>query len=253
MKLAAIAFMVSAIVAIIVVPVGAGNTAEIKVSLPASFKEPYNELVAAFEKSTGHNIVTTWSGTVETPKRIAAGEVFDLVIIWEPTINELIKQGKLVADSRTTLAKSGIGIAVRVGTPKIDISSGESIRKALLAAKSIGYATGPSGTYLLGLFQKWGIADQLESKLVQAQPGQPVGDLLERGDADVGFQQVSELVSMKGIDFLGPLPPDIQEISVLMAALHKAAPAPDAAKALVKFLTSPEAAPAIKKIGMEPG
>jgi molybdate transport system substrate-binding protein len=231
----------------------AASAAEIKVSLPASFKEPYEHLVPIYETENGHKVVTTWMGTVETPKRIAAGEVFDVVIIWAPTMNEIVKTGKLAADSRVAIAKSGIGVAIRKGAPKIDISSGDSVKAALLAAKSIGYSTGPSGNYLIGLFQKWGIADQLKPKLVQSRPGQFVGDLLARGEADMGFQQVSELNKFPGIDFVGPLPNDIQEISVLEGALHREAPQSAAGRGLLKLLTSPRAVVPIKEHGMEPG
>jgi molybdate transport system substrate-binding protein len=228
------------------------NAAEIKVMSTPAYKEVYGELIPAFEKSSGDKVVTVFAGTADMMKRIGGGEIVDLVILPAAMIADLTRQGKLVAGS-TALAKSGIGIAARAGAPKIDISSGEALKKTLLAAKSIGVSSGPSGVYLAGLFQRWGIADQIKPKLVQVPSGMAVGDVVARGDAEVGFQQVSELLPIKGIDFVGPLPADIQEMTVFSAGLHTAAGAPDAAKALVKFLAAPEAAAAIKKAGMQPG
>ena len=229
------------------------DAAEIKVMCTPAFKEAYSELAPAFERSSGQKLVTIWAGTGEIMKRIGGGETVDLVILPAAMIEDLTKQGRLVAGSSTALAKSGVGIAVRAGAPKIDISSGEALKRGLLAAKSIAYSSGPSGVYLAGVFQKWGIADQIKSKITQVPGGTPVGDVVARGEAEIGFQQVSELLPIKGIDFLGPLPADIQETTVFAAGLHTAASGPDAAKALVRYLTAPDAAAAIKKAGMQAG
>jgi molybdate transport system substrate-binding protein len=137
--------------------------------------------------------------------------------------------------------------------PKPDISSGEAVKNAVLAARRVAYSSGPSGFYLVDLFRTMGIAGQIKDKVKQPPSGAQVSDLLARDEADLGFQQVSELQHRKGIDYLGPLPADIQHTTVFSAGLHAAATAPEAAKALVKFLTAPEAGPAIRKIGMEPG
>jgi molybdate transport system substrate-binding protein len=142
---------------------------------------------------------------------------------------------------------------VRAGSPKPDISSGDALKRALLAAKSIGYSSGPSGVYMEGLFQRMGIADEIKPKLKQTQPGNPVGEVIARGEAEIGFQQVSELLPVAGIDFIGPLPPDVQHTTVFSGGIHTGAKQPDAAKALVKFITAPAAASVIKKKGMEPG
>jgi molybdate transport system substrate-binding protein len=231
---------------------GSANAAEIKVMCTPAFKEAYGELAPSFEKSSGHKLVTIWAGTGDMMKRIGGGETVDLVIMPATMIEDLTKQGRLVAGS-TAVAKSGIGVAVRASAPKIDISSGAALERALLAAKSIAYSSGPSGVYLAGLLQKWGIAEQIKSRITQVPGGMAVGEVVARGEAEIGFQQVSELLPIKGIEFLGPLPADVQEMTVFSAALHTAAGTPDAAKALVKFLTAPEAAPAIKKAGMQPG
>ena len=170
-----------------------------------------------------------------------------------PALDGLIKQGKIVAGSRVDLVKSGVGVAVRAGAPRPDISSGEALKRTLLAAKSVGYSQGPSGVYIEGLFQRLGIADALKPKSKQTQPGNPVGVLIARGEAEIGFQQISELLPIAGIDYLGPLPPDIQHVTVFAAGLHAGAKEAEAAKALVKFLTAPAAVPVIKKHGLEPG
>ena len=178
--------------------------------------------------------------------------VFDLVLLPAAQIEDLLKQGKLVAGSRVDIAKSGVGVAIRAGAPKIDIGSAEGLKKALLAAKSIAYSAGPSGIHIAGLIQKWGIADQLRAKIVISPADTPVGIVVARGGAEIGFQQVSELLHVKGIDYLGPLPADIQETTVFAAALHKDARSPDAALALINFLCAPAAAPVIRNAGMDP-
>ena len=142
---------------------------------------------------------------------------------------------------------------MRTGLSKPDIASAEAVKRAVLAANSVAYSSGPSGFYVADLFKKMGISDQIQHKVRQPRSGVQVGELVARGEADLGFQQISELLHVKGIDYLGPLPPEIQHITVYSTGLHTAAPAPEAAKALVKFLTAPGATPAIKKIGMEPG
>lgn len=217
------------------------------------FREAYTELLPGFEKTTGNKVTTNWGGVTEVAKRVADGETADIVILPIAQIDDLIARGKLVKASRVVVAKSGVGVAVRKGMPKIDISSGEALRKALLAAKSIAYSTGPSGAHMADLIRKWGIAGQLKGKIIISPADTPVGIVVARGGADIGFQQVSELVHVQGIDDLGPLPADIQETTVFAAALHKHARSPDAARALIKFLSAPAAAAVIKNAGMDPG
>jgi molybdate transport system substrate-binding protein len=231
----------------------AADAAEIKVMASAAIKEAYNQLAPQFEKASEHKVATTWAGTADMMKRLGGGEVFDLVIMAAPSLEDLTKQGKIVPGSRVDVVKSGVGVAVRSGLPKPDISSGEAVKRAMLAAKSIAYSTGPSGVYIAGLFQRMGIADEIKSKVKIAPSGMPVGDIIARGEADIGFQQVSELLPVAGIDYIGPLPPDIQQITVFSAGIHTGATQAEAAKSLVKFLTSPQAVPTIKKTGLEPG
>jgi molybdate transport system substrate-binding protein len=235
------------------VAIGIAGAAEIKVIGSPGTREPYTLLVPDFEKATGHKVVTTWGGVTEVARRVADGETADLVMLPAAQIDDLIRLGKLMTDSRIDVATSGIGVAVRAGAPKIEIGSSEGIKKALLGAKTIAYSAGPSGIHIARVIERWGLADRLRAKIVPPQPNTPIGEMVARGDADIGFQQVSELLPVKGIDYLGPLPADIQEITTFSAAVHKAAAAPDAARALLKYLTAPAAAPIIRKTGMEPG
>jgi molybdate transport system substrate-binding protein len=229
------------------------SAAEIKVLASGATKEVVDEILPAFEKSSGHKVVIAFTGTANIKKRIAAGEVYDLVIVGGPVIDAFIQQGTIAKGSRTDLMKSGVGVAVRAGAPKPDIGSGESLKKALLAAKSIGYSSGPSGDYVLSLVGRMGIADQVKSKMRQVPSGQRIGTMIESGEAEIGFQQVSELIHEKGIDYVGPLSPDVQKITVFSAGLHSGAKEPEAAKDLVKTLTAPASAIVIRAHGMEPG
>lgn len=222
---------------------------ELKVMLSAAFKEAYLELVPGFERTTGNKVENLWVPSVQMLSRLKGGEIVDLVILSAGSLDELIKAG--IVASRFDLAKSGVGVAVKAGTPRPDISSGEAVKRAVLAAKFIAYSTGPSGSYLAGLFQRMGIADEIKSKVRQVQ-GEPAGGVVARGEAEIGFQQMSELLPVPGIDIVGPLPPDIQQITVFSAGLHVAAKQPDAARALVTHLTAPAAAAVIRAKGMEP-
>ena len=228
------------------------GAAEIKVMASAAFREAYLELVPEFERTTGHKVVTIWVPSVQMMSRLKGGETVDLMIMSAAALDELVKLGLVAPGNRFDLAKSGVGVAVRAGAPKPDISSGEALKRAVLAAKSIVYSTGPSGIYLAGLFQRMGITDALKPKIRQVQ-GEPAGAVVARGEAEIGFQQVSELLPVAGIDLVGPLPADVQQITTFSAGLHVGAKEPDAARALVKFLTAPAAAPVIRKKGMEPG
>jgi molybdate transport system substrate-binding protein len=236
-----------------IVVTNAALAADIAVLSSGAVKEAYEELAPQFEKSAGHRIVTTWAGTADIKKKIAAGEVFDLVIIAAPEVDAFIKDGKFAAGSRVDLMKSGVGVAVRAGAAKPDLSMVEALKATLLAAKSIGVSTGPSGVYISGLFENMGIAGQLKDRIKQPPSGVAIGSLLAKGEVEIGFQQVSELIHYPGISYVGPLPAAVQQITVFSSGIPSAAKQTDAAKALVKFLTAPAAAPVIKKHGMEPG
>jgi len=230
----------------------AAGAAEINVLSTQATQEAYLELAAQFEKATGHKVKTDFTGTLNVQKRLASGESFDMIIMAAPAIDEQIKLGKAVAGSRVDLAKSGTGVAVRKGAPKPDIGSVEAFRKTLLSVKSIGYSTGPSGVYMLSVFDKLGVTDQVKGKLKQTPSGVFVGNLIANGETEIGFQQISELVHFAGIDYVGPLPGELQRMTVFSAGIHAGAKQPDAAKALVKFLTAPAAAGVIRKHGLEP-
>jgi len=225
---------------------------DIKVMSSYAFREAYLELVPQFEAASGHKVTTLWAPSTEMMQRLTGGETVDLVVMAARSIDELIALGTIAPDSRVDLARSGVGVAVRAGAPKPDISSAEALKRALLAARSIACSTGPSGVYLVGLFQRMGIGDALKAKLRQVH-GEPIGKVVARGDAEIGFQQVCELLPVAGIDLIGPLPADIQEVTAFSAGLHAQAKEPTAARALVAFLTAPAAAPIIRKTGMEPG
>jgi molybdate transport system substrate-binding protein len=225
--------------------------AEIKVLLSAAFKEAYIELVPQFERATGHKVETLWAPSAEIMKRMKEGEIVDLVIVSAPSIDELKGLGIVASNGRADLATCGVGVAVKAGAPKPDISSGEAVKRAVLAARAIVYSHGPSGVYLAGLFERMGIADAIKPKVMRVQ-GEPGGAVVARGEAEIGFQQVCELLPVPGVDLVGPLPPDIQEITTFSSGVHAKAKAPEAARALVEFLIAPAAAPVIKAKGMNP-
>jgi molybdate transport system substrate-binding protein len=229
------------------------NAADIKVISTQATEETYNELVPQFEKASGHKVSTVFNGTLNVNKRLAAGESYDLIIMSANSIDEHLKSGKIIAGSRVDLAKSGVGVAVKAGAAKPDIGSVDALKRTLAAAKSIGYSTGPSGVYLVSLLQKLGIADAVKPKLKQTPSGVFVGTLVANGDTEIGFQQVSELIHFKGVDFVGPLPAEVQLFTTFATGIQSGAKETEAAKALVKFLTSPAAAAVFKKNGMEPG
>jgi molybdate transport system substrate-binding protein len=226
------------------------QAAEIKVMASAAIHDAYVELIPAFERATDNKVTTEWVPTAEMMTRLKGGEIVDVVIMAVNGMDELNELGK-VGNGRA-VASSGIGVAVQAGAPKPDISSVDTFKRTMLAAKSIAMSTGPSGVYLAGLFRRLGIADAIKDKVKQLQ-GVPIGEVVARGDAEIGFQQVSELLPIKGITYIGPLPTFIQNITVFTAAVHTGATATDGAKALIKFLTTPQAGEAFKKTGMEPG
>jgi molybdate transport system substrate-binding protein len=228
----------------------AAGAAEIKLIASNAVREPYGELLPLFASSTGHKVTASWGGTVDIVRRVESGEIADIVIVPAARIDDLVAKGRLA--SRTDLVRSGVGVAARAGLPRPDISSLEALRRTLLAAKSIVLSSGPSSLYMPVLFQKMGIADEVKPKIVQIAPGLGVGDKLARGEGEIGFTQMSELMSVKGIEYLGPLPAEVQFVTVFSAGLHASAPAPDAARALLKFLAGPEAMPVLKSHGMEP-
>jgi molybdate transport system substrate-binding protein len=225
---------------------------EIRMLAAGAVKEAFLELVPQFESTSGNKVAATWTGSADIKKRIGAGEVFDLVIVSAPDIDAFVKDGKMMPGSRVDIASSGVGMAVKAGSPRPDISSGEAVKKALLSARADAYSTGASGVYVQRLFDRLGIADQMKDRSKQTSPGVRVAQYLASGEADLGFQQVSELVHETGIDFLGPLPADIQNVTVYSSGIPSGSNASEPAKALQVFLSAPAAAPVIRKNGMDP-
>jgi molybdate transport system substrate-binding protein len=230
---------------------------EIKLLASAGLKAAYLELLPRFERETGHKVAAEWSSSTVIRTRIEAGEKADIVIVasvlGHSLAEELTNQGKLLAESQMVFAKSGVGVAVRAGATERDISSVDALKTSLLEAKTIAYSAGASGVYIVSMLQKLGIYDQVKSKAVAVKPSEPVGEVVARGDAEIGFHQVSELLPVKGIRYLGPLPAEIQNITVYSGGIHSGTKVEAAAKALVAFLRTPPARQSLGKHGLEPG
>ena len=210
------------------------------------------ELGDAYEREAGQPVAIVSVGGVDAACRVADGEAFDFVVLAADAIEQLAAGGRVAPRSRTDLARSAVAIAVAADAMRPDVSTESAIRDAVLRARSIGYSTGPSGVHLVRLFDRWGIADAIAPRIVQAPPGIPVGTLVARGDVELGFQQLSELMHLPGIDVIGLLPAEIQVETVFSAAVCTASNCPAAAKAWLSFLASPEADAAKRRHGMEP-
>lgn len=230
---------------------------EITVVTSGAFAPAYRELVPNIERTTHHKLVTAFGPSMGTahdavPQRLARGETIDVVIMAAPALAALIEQGKVRPGSLVELAQSAIGMAIKTGAPVPDISTIDALKRTLLAAKSIACSSSASGVYLsTELFLKLGIAGQIRTK-TQRIESEPVGEAVARGDAEIGFQQMSELLPVKGIAIVGPLPPGAQRVTVFAAGIPTASKHPEEARALIEFLASPAAAPAIRKSGLEP-
>src|SRR5215470_5061243 len=210
------------------------------------------DLVPAFERASGTKPQITWGSTNGLIKELDGGAAADLVILTAEAIDDLIKRGKVVAGSRVDLARSGIGIAVRKGARKPDIASPDALKRALLAAKSVAHSkTGMSGVYFPTVLERLGIADEMKGKIVMPDPGTPVGEVVAKGEAELGVQQVSELLPVAGIEVVGPLPSTLQKITTFSAGVLSGAKEPDTAAALVKFLAARAPALLASK-GLEP-
>ena len=210
------------------------------------------ELTAAFAQRSGCTVDIQAVGGVDAAKRVRAGEAFDVVMLAADAIERLAASGHLARGSRVDLFRSPVALAVRSGAPRPDISCEAAVKQALLAARSVGYSTGPSGAHLAQLLQRWGIAGDLAGRTVQAPPGVPVGALVSRGDVEIGWQQLSELMSVPGITVLGSLPAGARFITTFSAALGVGCTQPQAVHELLAFITAPEAAATVRSHGMEP-
>lgn len=210
------------------------------------------ELTAAYTARSGIRVQVTSVGGVDAARRVMADEVFDVVVLASDAIDKLAAADKLLPGTRADLVHSGVAVAVRAGAPLPDISTEAALREAVLAARTLSYSTGPSGVALARLFEEWGIAGQLQDRIVTPPPGVPVGTLVAGGEVELGFQQLSELLHVEGIQLLGAMPPDVQITTTFSAAVCATARQPDAARQLIAFLASPEAAEAKRRQGMDP-
>jgi len=211
------------------------------------------ELIPEFERTSGKKLAITWASTAMLLDQIGQGASGDLTVLTAEAIDGLIAQGKLAAGSRVDLARSAIGIAVRKGARKPDIGSTQALREALLAAKSISYSrTGISGIYFPTVLERLGIADEMKGKIVIPDTGVMVGDVVVKGDAELGIQQISELMPVAGIEIVGPLPPELQKMTVFSAGLFAGSQEAEAAGALLRALAAPAAHPLYRAKGMEP-
>jgi molybdate transport system substrate-binding protein len=240
---------------------GRASAADVRVMVSAGFYGVYSELGPAFERISGHHLVTTRGPSMgdspeAIPARLARGEAADVVILDGSAADELAKRDLVRADSKIELARSLIGMVVRAGAGKPDIGSIDALRHTLLAARSIAYSDSGSGTYLATtLFPKLGIAEQIagKSQKVRGPPsGEAVASVVARGEAEIGFQQVSELIHVAGVSFVGTLPAEVQPGFSFAGAITRNVEQPEAAGALLRFLASAEAAPVISKAGLMP-
>ena len=216
-------------------------------------KQLLGDLIAQYRRQSPDQEVELISvGGVDAAKRVQAGEAFDIVALASNAVDKLIAEGHVLAGSRVDLVHSGVAVAVQAGARQPDISNEEALKAAVLAARTLGYSTGPSGVQLAKLFERWGIAEQIADRIVTAPPGVPVGALVAQGAVELGFQQLSELMNLEGITLLGPLPPEVQITTTFSAGIASASTQPDAARALIAFLASPATAEAKRRNGMDP-
>jgi molybdate transport system substrate-binding protein len=227
-------------------------TAPLRILSSMATKELLAGLTARFDGLGAQKAQAESIGGVDVLKRVEAGEEVDVVVLAANAIDKLIDQRRLLAGSRVDLVRSGIAIAVKAGAPVPDVSSEEAVKQAVLAARTVGFSTGPSGVYIGQLFERWGITQQLGDRVVCASPGVPVGQLIAEGKVELGFQQLSELMHIGGITVLGPLPPAIQQLTTFSAGISATSAQPEAVKALLAFMSSPAVDDIKRANGMEP-
>lgn len=233
------------------------RAAEIQVVTSGAFSAAFLQLAPEYERAVHDKLVTGFGPSMGTthnaiPVRLARGEAIDVVIMAAPALDTLIEQGRVRSGSRVDLVESGIAMAVRAGAPRPDISTTDALKRTLLAARSIGYSDSASGVYLsTELFPKLQITEEIRSKARRIEAN-PVGGFVANGEIEIGFQQLSELLPVKGIDIVGPLPPGAQRITVFAAGIPVTSKQPEAAKALIRWLSSSQAWPIMRKTGLEP-
>jgi molybdate transport system substrate-binding protein len=227
------------------------QAAEITVRAGMGVVSSVRDLAPVFEKMTGHKVNVVFDPTPVMNQKINAGEPADIAAVQPTQVDELIKQGKMVAGTHTNFAQAGVGVAVKAGAPKPDISTVEAFKAAMLAAKSIGYSRGGSGTIAAQVMVKLGIADALKAR-TQLIDGRPVAADVAKGDVEIGLQQINVIIPVEGADYVGPLPKELQDTVKFAGGVLTVAKEPEVAKAFLKFIASPEAAPLIRKSAMEP-
>ena len=205
-------------------------------------REVLAELASMYQRISSKLVTSEAAGGVDVAKRVQAGEAMDVVVLAGDAIDKLIAEGKVLPGSRVDIVKSGVAVAVRAGAPRPVIDGEEAVKRAVLAAKTLSYSTGPSGVYLEKTFERWGILNDIRSRIVVPPPGIPVASLVADGRAELGFQQLSELMNRPGVEVIGPLPPAIQSLTVFSGGIAAACSQPEAARALLAYLASPAAA-----------
>jgi molybdate transport system substrate-binding protein len=227
-------------------------TAALKGISSMATRQILGELSAAYERRSGCAAVIESVGGVDAARRVQAGEPFDVVFLASDAIDKLIAGGRVVAGSKVDLFDSGVAVAVRAGAPRPEIGTEDALRRAVLAAPSIGYSTGPSGVALMRLFERWGIAAEIQGRVVQAPPGVPVGSLAAKGEVALAFQQLSELMHLEGIDVIGPLPAAVQITTTFSGGVCAGSSRQDDVRLMLDYMASPQAADAKRRHGMEP-
>jgi len=249
--------LVGFVAALALLAAASARAEDLIVMTSGAFRAAYLQLLPEFERTARVKVVTIGgasmgSGPNTIPSRLERGEPADVVILADSALDELARRGRIIPDSRVELVRSSIGMVVRAGAPKPDIGSVEALKRTLLNARSIAYSSSASGVYLsTDLFRRLGIADQLEGKTRKIEE-EPVAAVVARGEAEIGFQQVSELLPVPGVDYVGPLPPGAQRVTVFSAGIVAGARHPEAARALIRFFLAPASAPVIRRTGLEP-
>jgi len=225
---------------------------EVRLVASNAVKEVVQELAPEFEAKTGHRLIATWGGTPDVIRAAEEGQAFDLVIISLAAVTDLERRGKVEPGAHREFVASAIGAAAAPSGPRFDVSTSASLKQALLAAKSVVLSSGPSSTHLLSLIESLGVHEMVTPKLLRLVPGKSVGEALAQGRGELGFTQVSELLSVQGITYLGPLGPEVQRLTVFTFGMRPGGAETKGSKALVGFLTSPEVASRIRHSGLEP-
>jgi molybdate transport system substrate-binding protein len=254
MRRAAAIAIATGLLVIAFVGAGTAHAAEIKMLVSNAMKTTMEELAPQFEKASEHKLAITFGAASELKIEIEKGAVFDVAILTPAVIDALVKEGKLSAAGGTEIARAGFGIAARMGAPRPDIGTVEAFRRALLDAKSIAYVEAGAGSpYFKGLLERLGIADQIKPKLKPQPTSNPAAKAVANGEAEIGITAISEILPYAGAEVVGPLPPEIQFYSISAAAVAATTKEPEAAKALITFLTAPSAIAVLKAKGLTPG